>query len=100
GVDNRRAFDETLDHEWKRAIRDAQPLTLIMIDIDSFKAYNDYFGHQAGDDCLVKVARTLVATLRRPADRVARYGGEEFAIILPSTERAGAAQIAEMLRAN
>ncbi len=97
-VANRRLFDEVLALEWRRALRDATPLSLMMIDIDCFKAYNDTYGHQRGDSCLEKVAGALTDALNRAGDVVARYGGEEFAIVLPETELAGAATIAEMLR--
>jgi diguanylate cyclase (GGDEF)-like protein len=100
GVANRRCFEEYIDNEWKRAARDAVPLSLIMIDIDNFKAFNDLYGHQAGDECLRRVAGALAGAVNRPADRLARYGGEEFAIILPNTEAPGAAALAERARAN
>lgn len=83
GVSNRRQFDERLPVEWGRAQRNGSALTLIMLDVDSFKAYNDHYGHQAGDDCLRQIAAVLKAELRRPADLVARYGGEEFVCLLP-----------------
>lgn len=95
---NRRAFEERLDEEWRRASRDAVPLTLLMIDIDHFKAYNDRYGHQAGDECLKLITRDFRTRLRRPADFLARYGGEEFAIILPDTDLSGAVIVAEDLR--
>ncbi len=95
GVANRRAFDETLAVEWKRASRGGSPLSLAMIDIDEFKAYNDLYGHLAGDDCLKAVAATLEATVKRPQDLVVRYGGEEFAIVMPGTDEAGAVAVAE-----
>ncbi len=85
GVSNRRQFDERLPVEWGRAQRNGSALTLIMLDVDSFKAYNDHYGHQAGDDCLRQIAAVLKAELRRPADLVARYGGEEFVCLLPDT---------------
>jgi diguanylate cyclase (GGDEF)-like protein len=97
-IPNRRRFDERLDAEWRRCQRSQLPLSLIMLDVDYFKAFNDHFGHGAGDICLVTVAATLVANLSRPGDTVARYGGEEFAVILPETDSAGAAQIAERMR--
>jgi two-component system chemotaxis family response regulator WspR len=100
GIGNRRRFDEYLEGEWLRAARDGRALSLIMIDIDHFKAYNDNYGHQGGDECLRKVARTLDAGLKRPADVAARYGGEEFAIVMPDTDLDGAALIAEQLRAS
>jgi two-component system chemotaxis family response regulator WspR len=98
GVANRRHFDETMEMEWKRAIRNGRPLSLMMIDIDFFKNYNDHFGHIPGDECLKMVAETLGMCLRRPADFVTRYGGEEFAVILPETDLAGAAKLAEEMR--
>jgi diguanylate cyclase (GGDEF)-like protein len=99
GIANRRHFDEFLDQEWKRAIRDATPLSLVFIDIDFFKAYNDTYGHQMGDECLKQVANTLSGTLYRPGDLVARYGGEEFVIVSPNIDARGAAVVAEGLRA-
>ncbi len=98
GIPNRRRFDECLEMEWKRAEREASYLSLIMIDIDHFKAFNDNYGHQAGDDCLKMVATTLVNSVKRAADCVARYGGEEFACILPVTDIQGAAQVGESMR--
>jgi diguanylate cyclase (GGDEF)-like protein len=97
-VANRRSFDEALDREWQRALRARTPLSLILFDADYFKAYNDRYGHLAGDDCLKKIADTFTATVRRPADVVARFGGEEFGIILPDTDAAGAFRLAESLR--
>ncbi len=99
GVVNRRGLDAALDAEWSRISRDATHLAVLLVDIDFFKAYNDRFGHQAGDDCLRRVARCLSATVRRPSDLVARYGGEEFAVILPGTDHFGAIDMAERLRA-
>ncbi len=98
GIPNRRRFDEALVLEWKRATRDATPLSLIMIDIDHFKQYNDHYGHGAGDLCLQRVAAELVKSAVRPGDLVARYGGEEFVVILPETGSEAARQIAERLR--
>jgi diguanylate cyclase (GGDEF)-like protein len=98
GIANRRYFDEHLEQEWKRALRDKQPLSLVMVDIDHFKAYNDYYGHLAGDDCLRQVARKLQTVVARPGDLVARYGGEEFALILPQTH-GGAKTLGERCRA-
>lgn len=97
GIPNRRIFDQTLAGEWKRGLREHQPLGLLLIDIDYFKPYNDNYGHQGGDDCLVQVAQTLRAQLKRGGDMVARYGGEEFAVILPGTDVEGAARIAQEL---
>ncbi|HTW49867.1 MAG TPA: diguanylate cyclase [Acidobacteriaceae bacterium] len=97
-VANRRCFDEALDREWQRALRARTPLSLVLFDADYFKAYNDRYGHLAGDDCLRKIADTFTSTVRRPADLVARFGGEEFGIILPDTDAAGAFRLAESLR--
>ena len=83
GVANRRRFDEALDVEWRRARRARGPLSLLILDVDRFKAYNDRYGHQAGDVCLQSIAGTLKGFARRPGDLAARYGGEEFALILP-----------------
>jgi diguanylate cyclase (GGDEF)-like protein/PAS domain S-box-containing protein len=98
GVANRRRFDEALGLEWRRMTRDAEPLSLIMCDIDFFKAYNDTYGHQGGDDSLRQVANTLNSVLGRPGDLVARYGGEEFAVIMPGTDSQGAKILAEKMR--
>jgi diguanylate cyclase (GGDEF)-like protein len=97
GIANRRYFDNYLSSEIKRASRDRQPLSLILADVDYFKAFNDYYGHQAGDDCLRQVALALRTVGRRPADLPARYGGEEFAIVLPSTALEGALDVAKSL---
>jgi diguanylate cyclase (GGDEF)-like protein len=97
GVANRRSFDERLQQEWARAAREDQPVSLILIDIDAFKAFNDRYGHQAGDEALRRVARQLQATLARPADLVARYGGEEFACLLPATDALGALSLAQRM---
>ena len=99
GIANRRHFDEELDREWRRAIRAKSPLSLVMLDIDSFKPYNDQYGHQQGDECLKRVASTLKELLKRPGDVCARYGGEEFAVILPATTLEGGTRVAETLRA-
>ena len=98
GIPNRRRFDDYLAILWKQAIREVKTLSLIMIDIDHFKAFNDKYGHQAGDDCLKKVAKTLKDTVGRPLDFVARYGGEEFVCVLPKTDFMGAVALAERLR--
>ncbi len=97
-VANRRRFDECLDAEWRRCLRDQNYLSLILCDVDFFKAYNDTYGHQAGDDCLVKVAKAISQSVKRPGDLVARYGGEEFAVILPNTHMAGAMEVGELIR--
>jgi diguanylate cyclase (GGDEF)-like protein len=94
GVANRRRFDELLDVEWRRARRAGDPLSLLMIDVDHFKRFNDRYGHPAGDACLRSVAQALVNATSRPADLVARYGGEEFVMLLPQTPRGGAAHLA------
>jgi diguanylate cyclase (GGDEF)-like protein/PAS domain S-box-containing protein len=98
GLANRRTFDLCIEKEVARSAREGGHLSLLMIDVDHFKGYNDRYGHQAGDHCLVKVANALSATIRRPADLAARYGGEEFAIILPSTDEDGAFLVAEGVR--
>jgi len=95
---NRRYFDEFLEQEWQRMSREATPLSLILCDVDYFKAYNDAYGHPAGDNCLQQVAIALSKSVKRPADLVARYGGEEFAVILPNTGIEGAVQVAEAIR--
>jgi diguanylate cyclase (GGDEF)-like protein len=100
GLANRRAFDSALLAEMRRARRARQPLSLLLIDIDRFKTLNDRLGHQAGDRCLAAVATVLAETVRDITDTVARYGGEEFAVILPFTDTAGAAAVAEKLRAS
>ena len=97
-IPNRRRFNETLDVEWRRCLRAKLPLSLLMIDVDHFKAYNDHFGHGAGDICLATIASTRAAELARPGDMVARYGGEEFTVVLPETDPEGALQTAERLR--
>lgn len=98
GLDNRRSLGEILEQEWRRAKRTHAVLSLLFVDIDRFKAYNDTYGHQAGDDALAAVARCIADSIRRPADTAARYGGEEFVVVLPDTPAAGAAQIAEKIR--
>ncbi len=98
GIGNRRAFDATLSKEFRRSARSQLPLALLMIDVDNFKKFNDLYGHPAGDACLKSIAEAINRELRRPADFVARYGGEEFAVILPDTNPAGAAAMAERIR--
>ena len=95
GVMNRRAFDEIFAKEAARSARDGQPLSLLMIDIDWFKAYNDTYGHPMGDQCLRQVSACLADCVNRPADIVARYGGEEFVVLLPGTDAGGAQLVAE-----
>lgn len=95
GIANRRSFDERLDIEWRRCLRSQVPLSLLMIDIDHFKLYNDYYGHFEGDYCIKAVAALLTSLANRPGDLVARYGGEEFTILLPDTDAVAAAQMAE-----
>ena len=97
GVCNRRYFDEQLSREWGRAMRQGATLTLVLIDVDHFKLYNDHYGHQAGDDCLRRIAAALKGGLHRPVDLLARYGGEEFACLLPDTEIPGALELAQRL---
>ncbi len=99
GIYNRRYFDETLAREWKRTMREKAPLSLIMLDIDYFKKYNDTYGHQAGDECLRQVATTISGALRRPADMAARYGGEEFVVVLPNLKLEDSAKFGETIRA-
>lgn len=97
GVANRRRFEEYLETEWRRCRRSETSLTILMVDIDNFKHYNDTYGHPAGDACLKAVARALSATVRRASDLTARYGGEEFACILPETDRAGGRAVVDKL---
>ncbi|WP_447651695.1 diguanylate cyclase [Pseudomonas abietaniphila] len=98
GLSNRRHFDEYLELEWRRAIREQTQLSLMMIDVDYFKAYNDNFGHLEGDEALRQVAKAIRASSSRPSDLPARYGGEEFALVLPNTSPGGARLLAEKLR--
>ena len=98
-VANRRRFDQHLSKEWRRLGREQAPLSLILCDIDYFKKYNDFYGHQAGDACLRQIAQAMVRVAKRPSDLVARYGGEEFAIILPNTDAEGAVQVAQLIGA-
>ncbi len=98
GVANRRAFDKALEREWRRAMRNVTPITLLMIDIDLFKDFNDNYGHQEGDRCLKTVACALSLMVNRPGDLVSRYGGEEFAVILPQTSLGEGLLIAESMR--
>jgi diguanylate cyclase (GGDEF)-like protein len=97
GLANRRSFDETLNREWKRTLREGSQLSLLLIDIDSFKALNDKYGHQVGDDYLRTISAAVSGVVRAP-DIVARYGGEEIAVILPGADSQGAVEIAERVR--
>ena len=100
GIANRRRLDEFLEREWLRGARHQTPLSMILMDIDQFKLYNDNYGHPEGDSCLKKVAASLAKTLERPGDLVARYGGEEFIFILPDTNFEGLSFISETIRKN
>jgi diguanylate cyclase (GGDEF)-like protein len=99
-IANRRRFDDYLQQEWHRLAREQAPLSLILADIDYFKRYNDDYGHQAGDTCLIQVAQTINRVAQRPADLVARYGGEEFVIVLSRTDLQGAVQMAARIQAS
>ena len=98
-IANRKKFNEALENEWSRAMRYGEPLSLLILDIDYFKNYNDAYGHLMGDECLKVVAETLKGYLKRGTDLVARWGGEEFACILPRTEQSEALEIARRLHA-
>ena len=98
GIGNRRHFDERLENEWARAGREGTTLSLLLIDVDHFKKFNDEYGHLAGDACLQAVAKILAEQARRPADVVARFGGEEFVLLLPNTDATGCRQIGEAIR--
>lgn len=97
-VANRRYFDDYLWQKWQRLAREKRPLSLILFDVDFFKKYNDYYGHQAGDDCLIQVAQSAQRAVKRPEDLVARYGGEEFVIVLPDTDIDGAKVVAKSVQ--
>ena len=99
GLRNRRYWDEQLAAEWSRALRNGTELSVVLIDVDFFKRYNDHYGHQAGDECLRRVAQALRGALKRPGDMLARYGGEEFAGLLPETSLDGALEVARQLGA-
>ena len=96
-IHNRKGLDETLNTHWRASIRSRSTISLILIDIDFFKKYNDRYGHTQGDKCLIQVAQTINCIVKRPQDYVARYGGEEFAVLLPDTEQQGALFIAEKI---
>ena len=98
GLANRRRFDEILEAEWRRAERDDGPISLLLLDVDRFKLFNDRYGHQGGDGCLRAVADAVRGVISRPGDLTARYGGEEFAMVLPGTDAKGAAVVAERVR--
>lgn len=100
GIANRRHFDQTLEKEWRRALRHGDILSLALVDIDFFKKYNDYYGHLAGDECLQKVGSILKESLKKVRDLGARYGGEEFVILLPSTAKGGALTVTERICSN
>lgn len=97
GLANRRSFDQTLDLEWRKAVRDMSQLSLLLLDLDNFKLFNDEYGHQAGDDCLRSVAAATRSVLTRPDDLACRYGGEEFAVILSGTNADGATEVARRI---
>lgn len=98
GIANRRIFDETLHNEWLRTCRNNIPLSLLMIDVDHFKRYNDCYGHLAGDECLIAVAQLISSSIRRPGELVARYGGEEFVVLAPHCNAEQAVNLAEIIR--
>jgi diguanylate cyclase (GGDEF)-like protein len=98
GIANRRFCDEFLDREWRRSLREGLPFAVVMADVDCFKAFNDTYGHLAGDGCLRRVATALQGAMHRPGDLLARYGGEEFIALLPGTDRDGALVVAEAMR--
>jgi diguanylate cyclase (GGDEF)-like protein len=98
GIPNRRSFDNRMDLEWKRSTREKKPLSVMIIDVDKFKNYNDTFGHQQGDVALQTVASTVKKSLSRSTDFAARWGGEEFVILLPTTDATGAGLVAEKVR--
>jgi diguanylate cyclase (GGDEF)-like protein len=100
GVSNRRQFDRVLATEWNRALRKGSPIGAVMLDIDSFKKFNDEYGHQAGDDCLRRVAQALKHSLMRAGDFLGRYGGEEFVALIPDANETNVAKLAEIMRAS
>ena len=98
GVNNRRKFDAVLQREWQEARRNVQPLSLLLLDVDYFKNYNDHYGHVEGDECLKRVAQALAGAAHRPSDFLARYGGEEFVLLLPASDANAARAVAERCR--
>jgi diguanylate cyclase (GGDEF)-like protein len=98
GIANRRRFDQFLDVEWRRGIRSKMSLSLVLMDIDYFKHFNDAEGHLAGDDCLKQIAQAVAGVMQRPGDLAARYGGEEFACILSETDLVGAQKVATRIQ--
>jgi diguanylate cyclase (GGDEF)-like protein len=98
GLKNHRAFQERLNSEFQRAVRYSTPLSLLLLDVDHFKNFNDTYGHPAGDQCLRQIARVIEGLLNRPSDLAARHGGEEFACVLPEVDRSGALALAESIR--
>jgi diguanylate cyclase (GGDEF)-like protein len=99
GIANRHQFDRVARVEWQRAVRDGRPMSAVMVDVDGFHGFNEAYGHQAGDRCLISVAGALATCLRRASDVFARYGGEEFVALLPDTDLRGASVVAERMRA-
>ncbi len=97
GIPNRRAFDQALRSEWRRCTRALQPVSVLVVDVDNFKVFNDHYGHLVGDDALCSVARTLTTSVRREGDLLARFGGEEFAAVLPDVDAVGAMTVAEQM---
>ncbi|MEG5000263.1 diguanylate cyclase, partial [Microcoleus sp. B4-D4] len=97
-VANRRCFNNRLQSEWQRLARENQPLSLILLDVDKFKSYNDYYGHLAGDDCLIRIGQILQKVVRCPTDLAARYGGEEFVLLLPNTDLEGGIKVSQNIQ--
>jgi diguanylate cyclase (GGDEF)-like protein len=98
GLANRRRFDDIFDQEWRRAMREGEPVGIMMIDVDCFKLFNDFYGHLAGDQCLRSIADSIRSSVSRPGDLPARFGGEEFVVLMPGTDLCGVLQVAEILR--
>jgi diguanylate cyclase (GGDEF)-like protein len=98
GINNRRGFESALEREWRQSEREQLPLSVALVDADSFKLFNDNYGHLAGDDCLRSIAAQVHASGRRPSDVAARYGGEEFVLLMPNTDEVGALLVADRLR--